>query len=271
VIRATRSLLFSVIYPIYLQVVMGTVQELVIRPLCALNPKRRTRILRSWLRCHAIVVLGMARHLGGLRLHIQGTLPEASSIILMNHQSLLDIPVAVLMTRGPCPIIPTREKYTRGISTISRLARLCGFPSLSRGTHARREEHRAMVGAAEAVANGERTLIIYPEGHRTHDGELQPFMPAGLQLVFRHAHDRPVYVIVADGLWRLRSLADITLRIAGSVCRVQVLGPFTIPADTREHAAFIASLRSEMLSALTRLRAAGTETARLASRPQPVG
>jgi 1-acyl-sn-glycerol-3-phosphate acyltransferase len=271
VIRALRSLLFSVIYPIYLLIVMGTVQEIVIRPLCALNPKHRNTILKSWLRCHANVVLGMARHLGGLRLQVQGALPETASVVVMNHQSLLDIPVAVLLTRGPCPIIPTRDKYTRGVATIARLARLCGFPSLSQGTHARREEHRAMVGAAEAVARGERTLIIYPEGHRSRDGEIQPFMASGLQLVFRHTQDRPVYIIVADGLWRLRSASDIALRIAGTLCTVQVLGPYTVPADSREHEAFIDALRAEMLTMLTRLRATGAETAPLASHPQPVG
>ena len=270
-IRAMRSLLFSVIYPIYLLVVMGTVQELVIRPLCALNPKRRTTILRAWLRCHAKVVLGMAQFIGGLRLHLQGALPETACVVLMNHQSLLDIPVAVLLSRGPCAIIPTRDRYTRGVPTISSLAKLCGFPSLSQGAHARREEHRAMVGAAEAVARGERTLIIYPEGHRSRDGEIHPFMTSGLQLVLRHTQERPVYLIVADGLWRLRSIADIALRTAGSLCTVQILGPYAVPDDPREHPAFIASLRDEMLTVLERLRATGAETAPLASHPQPVG
>lgn len=270
-IRALRSLLFSVIYPIYLLVVMGTVQELVIRPLAALNPKRRLPILRWWLRAHATAVLGMARVIGGLRLHVQGTLPETSALVLMNHQSLLDIPVAVLMARGPCAIIPTRDRYTRGVPTISRLAQLCGFPSLSQGAHARREEHRAMVAAAQDVARGERTLVIYPEGHRSRDGEIQPFMASGLQLVFRHTPQTPVYLVVADGLWRLRSVADIALRIAGTRCTARVLGPYAIPADSREHAAFIDSLRADMLATLERLRAPGAESASLASHPQPAG
>lgn len=269
-IRAVRSLAFSVIYPIFLLVVMGTIQEIVIRPLCALNPKRRISIQRGWLRAHARAVLGMARHLGGLRLHVQGSLPETSAIVLMNHQSLLDIPVAVQRVRGPCPIIPTRDRFTRGVPVIASLARLCGFPSLSQGAHARREEHRAMVGAAEDVARGERTLVIYPEGHRSRDGEIQPFMTSGLQLVFRHTGDRPVYLVVVDGLWRLRSVADITLRLAGSVCTVQILGPYTVPPDPRDHAAFIAGLRDEMLAVLERLRTPDAEGAPHAAR-QRVG
>jgi 1-acyl-sn-glycerol-3-phosphate acyltransferase len=263
VIRATKSLLFSLIYPIYLVVVMGTIQELIIRPLCALMPRRRAAMVRGWLHSHAWTVLGMARYLGGLRLHVRGTLPETSCIVLMNHQSLLDIPVAVSMIRGPYPLIPTRDKYTRGIPTISGLARLAGFPSLSQGARASRTEHRAMLAAADAVGRGERSLLIYPEGHRSRDGELQPFMTSGLQLMFRRAQERPVYLVVVDGLWRLRSVVDIALRLAGSVATVEVRGPYAIPPDPRDHEAFVASLRAEMLAVLTGLRAPEPENAPL--------
>ncbi len=264
--RATQSLLFSVIYCIVLLVVMGPVQWLVVRPLCALMPARRGPIMRWWLRSHAGVVLGMARALGGLRLHVQGSLPETSCIVLMNHQSLLDIPVAVSLFRGPYPLIPTRAKYSRGIPVISGLVSLGQFPSLSQGARATRAEHKAMMAAAEAVGRGERSLLIYPEGHRSRTGELQPFMTSGVQLMFRRAGECPVYLIVVDGLWRLRSMADIALRLAGSRAEVQVRGPFPIPAEPREHEAFIASLREEMVEMLEGLRAPDPERAPLASR-----
>jgi 1-acyl-sn-glycerol-3-phosphate acyltransferase len=258
-IRTVRSLLFSVIYPIYLVVVMGTVQELVVRPLCALFPSRRPAMVRAWLRFHARMVLGMAKGIGGLRLHIRGTLPEASCVILMNHQSLLDIPVAVLLVRGPYPVIPTRDRYTRGIPTISGLTRLAGYPSLSQGARATRAEHRAMIAVADQVHRGERSLLIYPEGHRSPDGELQPFMNSGLQLIFRRTPSTPVYLIVVNGLWQLRSVAEIALRTGRCVVHGEILGPYAIPPDPREHEAFIASLRAEMQAALDRLRAAEPE------------
>jgi 1-acyl-sn-glycerol-3-phosphate acyltransferase len=260
-----QSLLFSVIYPICLVVVMGTVQGLVIRPLCALSPKHRLTIVGWWLRSHARVALGMAQRLGGLRLHVRGSLPETSCIVLMNHQSLLDIPVGVSLMRGPCPLIPTRDRYTRGVPTISGLSRLAGFPSLSQGGRASRAEHRVMLAAADAVGRGERSLLIYPEGHRSRTGELQPFMTSGLQLVLRRTRERPVYIVVVDGLWRLRSVADIALRLAGSIATVEVRGPYPIPPDPRDHQAFIASLRGEMLAMLERLRAPDPESTPLAS------
>jgi 1-acyl-sn-glycerol-3-phosphate acyltransferase len=271
VFRATRSLAFAVIYSIYLIVVMLPVQALILTPWCALNPKGRPTILRWWFQAQADWVLGMARGIGGLSVDFPATLPAIPMVLVMNHQSLLDIPAAVSLMRGPYPIIPTRSLYTTWIPGISGLARLGGFPSLKQGERATRAEHAAMVAAAEAVGRGERTMLIYPEGHRSKDGELQPFMTQGLKLVFRHTHQRPVYMVVADGAWRLRSFADLALRISGPPIRVRVLGPYTVPPERQEHDAFIAQLRADMVATLARLRATPTPAVPLAHHASLVG
>lgn len=271
--RATQSLSFSVIYSIYLLVVMGPVQLLILRPLCALRPGWRPAILRTWFRWQANLVLGFARRAGGLEVKVRGSLPPRNLILLMNHQSLLDIPVGVSLLSGPYPVIPTRDRYTRWIPGISGLARLAGFPSLRQTGRASRAEHAAIAAAADAVGRGERTLIIYPEGHRSRDGALLPFMTEGLRLIFRRTRNVPVYLAVLDGLWRLRTFADICLRLAGNEVSVEIRGPFTVPPETAAHPAFIASLEAEMRAALDGMRAASPprpESASLASRVQPV-
>lgn len=253
-IRATQSLLFAVIYSIYLVFVMVPVQGLVIRPLCALNPKLRPALLRWWFQVQAHWVMGLAQWPGGMRLEHPGDLPAEPLIAVMNHQSMLDIPAGVALLSGPYPVIPIRDKYTRGFPGISGLSRLANFPALRQGERVTRAEHTAMVGAAEAVERGERTLLLYPEGHRSPDGELQPFMTQGLKLVFRHAGSRPVYLIVIDGAWRLRGLSDIALRLSGRRVRLRVVGPFAIPAERGEHEAFIDSLRDVMTVTLAGMR-----------------
>jgi|SRR5262245_10271894 len=270
-IRAAQSLLFAVIYSIYLVAVMLPVQGLVIRPLCALNPLRRRAILRWWFRVQADWVLGLARWPGGLRLDSPQPLPAIPLVLVMNHQSLLDIPAGVALLRGPYPVIPIRERYTRRFPGISGLARLAEFPSLKQGERATRAEHAAMMAAAEAVERGERTMLIYPEGHRSKDGELQTFMARGLKLVFRYAPTRPVYLAVIDGAWRLRSFADIAFRLAGQRVRIQVLGPYAVPPERAEHDAFIDSLRADMAQALARLRGTTPSAVPLAHTASLVG
>ncbi|TMQ73107.1 MAG: 1-acyl-sn-glycerol-3-phosphate acyltransferase [Candidatus Eisenbacteria bacterium] len=269
--RATQSLLCAVIYSILLVAVMGPIQWLVVQPLCALRPTRRARIARRWLRLNAHLVLGSARLLGGLKLRIRGSLPATSCVVLMNHQSLLDIPIGVSLIRGPCPVIPTRDRYTRGVPVISGMARLSGFPSLKQQERATRAEHQAMVRSAEAVGRGDRSLLIFPEGHRSRDGEILPFMTSGLRLMFRHASQRPLYLVVAEGMWRLRSLSDIVLRLAGSQVLVEVLGPYQIPADPGEQPAFAQSLHDVMVATLERMRASGPATAPDASAARLAG
>ena len=253
-IRAARSLLFGIIYSIYLVAVMLPFQGLVLRPLCALKPKWRPAILRWWFRFSAEWVIGLARVLGGMRYTSDGPLPAEPLILVMNHQSLLDIPAGVALLRGPYPVIPTRAYYTKWIPGVSGLARLAGFPALQQSGRASRAEHQALVAAAEAVKHGERSMIIYPEGHRSKGGELLPFMTQGLKLVFRHAHQRPVYMGIIDGAWKMRSFADIMLRISGQNITVRVHGPYTVPSERSEHDAFIARLEADMVAHLARQR-----------------
>jgi 1-acyl-sn-glycerol-3-phosphate acyltransferase len=251
--RAMQSLSFAVIYSIYLVAVMAPVQWLIVRPSCALLPRRRAAIQRAWLHGQARWLLGLARSLGGMRVEIQGALPEESCVVLANHQSLLDIPIALTLLRGPMPLVPTRARYGRGIPGLSGILRMGGHPMLAQGERATRAEHRALIAAADQVARGERSLLLFPEGHRSRDGAIGPFMSAGFELIMRRAPERPVYVVAIDGLAALRTFADIALRLAGTRARVAIRGPFAVPADPAARAAFVPRMREEMLAAFAGL------------------
>ena len=147
--------------------------------------------------------------------------------------------------------------------------RLARCPFLDQGEGATRAELLALARAADDVARGEQSFLIYPEGHRSRDGRLQPFMPRGSRLVLERARDRPVYLVVVDGLWHLRTLADIAFRLAGSSARAVVLGPFAVPGENSEVGPFVEFLRERMAEALASLRLPATENAPLAARPHP--
>ncbi len=244
---------------------MEPVQWLVVWPLIVLMPARRRRVTRAWLQLQARLVLALARVVGGLRLTIEGAIPPTSCIVLMNHQSVLDIPVGVSLVRGPYPLIPTRASYRRAIPGISTLMRLSRQPLVSQQAQATRAEHRAITEASEQVARGEHSLILFPEGHRSTDGEMLPFMTSGLRRILGGVRQRPVYLAVVDGYWHLRTIGDAAFRLAGTSARVSILGPYTIPPAPGDIDRFIGFLRGRMIEALARGRAPAPEAHALAA------
>lgn len=252
--RAARSLLFLLAFCVYLFVVIAGGNRLLIPPLLKVFPRHDLRIRRVWLRLHALATTGLARTFGGMRLRVQGAIPRESAVVIMNHQSVMDIPVGVLLIPGPYPIIPTRDRYARAnVPGMPSLIRLLRFPVVSQKRENLRAELPAIAEAAEATARGDNSMLIFAEGHRTRDGQIAPFMRTGLRLVLERAK-RPVYCVVADGLWHARTAFDAATGFAGATCSVRILGPFTPPSSDLD--GFIDGLRDRMVAELADMRTA---------------
>lgn len=254
VVRSVRSPVFLVVYFLYLLIYVGLAQRLVVIPMCVLFPARRTRIMGRWIRHQGFASCALARYVGGVRLTISGRNTSERCIVVMNHQSILDIAIALWVTPAPA-IIPVRERYRRGMPGISPFLRAARYPFMRQVKDSARTDLKLMADAADRVARGEVSLIIFPEGHRSKTGDIEPFMPGGLQLLLRRAKV-PVYCMVGDGMWRVRTFADTMTKIAGQVATVRIIGPFAPPEDEKEIPRFIESLRERMIATLRELRAA---------------
>lgn len=251
--RAAQSLLFFAVYALYLVFFFGLVQRLVVWPLVLVWPARRYDIVGAWFRLLANSTLGLARTLADVRLDVRGSVPPGAAVVVMNHQSLLDIPIGYSLVTHPYPVIPTRSLYARGIPGVSPLLRLARAPFVTQKREQARADVKSILRATEDVAEGRLSMLIYPEGHRTHDGEISPFMTGGLRAIFGRAR-RPVYLIVVDGLWHARTAADALFTFAGTRGQVRVAGPLAPPA-AGDVDAFIASLEAQMRAMLAELRA----------------
>lgn len=252
VVRALRGGLFFVFYSLYVTLIFDAGLRLVVRPLMALFPRTRGPLIAFWFHWGGRVTVGMARVLAGVRTEIAGTLPGESCLVVMNHQSLFDIAILFALVRRPYPVIPTRDRYRRRIPGVSLATRTGRFPFLSQRRQLTREELAALTDAARRVERGESTLAIFPEGHRTRDGDIGPFMRNGLRIIFANT-SRPVYCVVTDGLAHSRTMAEAIFGFAGSRVRGTILGPFNIPAGQPADL-FIDTLRQHMIAALDRLR-----------------
>jgi 1-acyl-sn-glycerol-3-phosphate acyltransferase len=200
----------------------------------------------------------MARAVAGVRLSTHGAIPPEACVVVMNHQSVLDIPIGLSLISGPQTIIPTRDRYRRGIPGISPLARLAQFPFVAQGRSLSRAELRALAEAVDRVDRGDVSLLIFPEGHRTRDGQIGRFMRGGLRMVLARAR-RPVYCVVADGMTTARTTRDAMSQIAGKSVSVAIVGPFAPPDDRSPEStdAFIDMLHNTMTNTLAHMRGRG--------------
>ncbi len=255
-VRRARSASFFLAFSLFAVFWLGLGQRLLIGPLVALLPGRRPRIMDLWMKAAARITLALMRAFADVKVSVRGAIRPESCVLVMNHQSVVDIPVMVSLVPGPFPLIPTRARYSRGIPGISQLVHLCGCPLITQNRQNVHADLIAIAKGAEAAAGGDYSFGIFPEGHRSRNGEIRPFMTRGLTLVLDRVR-RPVYCAVVDGLWRIPTFAAALRQLSGSEIRVQILGPFQAPDDAAELPGFIDSLRERMVDALEDLRAAG--------------
>lgn len=250
--RTLRSGMFFFVYAIFTLTIFDLGQRLIIWPAVWLFPLKRRAIIRRWLRFLAQISLWISRVFGGVRVTTQGTAPTESCLLVMNHQSLLDITISVNAARGPQAVIPTRERYGRGIPGISSLLKLGRFPLVTQQPRPSKAEVAALLQAARDLSNGETTLIIYPEGHRTTDGNILPFMRSGLRLLLQRSQ-RPIYYVVSDGLWHARTVKEAIHSFANSDVSVVIRGPLS-PPNKENVDAFIDDLHARMTATLAEIR-----------------
>jgi 1-acyl-sn-glycerol-3-phosphate acyltransferase len=225
--------------------------RIAVAPLVYLRPESRTRILGAWARWVSGTLVGMIRVVGRAHLDVQPRIASRGGVlIVMNHQSVIDIPVAFLCVSPGYPRMVARARYGRGIPLVSHMLSFYGHILVQPGRMGRPE----LDGLTETARASTLPILIYPEGHRTRDGEISPWKRAGLD-AFLSARDWTVYVMVIDGLWRVARLPDFIRNLSHVRARVEVAGPFEYDGRNREnHDEFVEGLRRAMCDKLAEMR-----------------
>ncbi len=208
--------------------------------------ERRLSWVSTWARVHSRIVLFLLR-LGGARFTRRGSVcTDRPGLIVMNHQSVLDIPTIMLMAGPVFAGFVTRARYAH-VPAIATGLWLADCPVIDP-----RQDREGAIATLRKAVQADRTLLIFPEGHRTPDGTLQPFRIAGL-LAMLEARRVPVWVVVTDGFHTGRRVLDLLdlWRIDGIT---EVVGAFEPPADTADLPAFIDELHTRMAAHIAELR-----------------
>ena len=248
-LRGARSLISAVLAGL-LYLVGGVVVFFLFLPAARVWPRHRQLLVTIFMKGIVSATFFMLR-LGGARARRSGTLPTATPIaIIANHQSLLDILHVTLLAHPRAPAFVTRRRYARFIPSVSTAVRLLGCPIV--------DPERDSAEAIEAIRRGARELphglLIFPEGHRSRDGEVGPFHTAGLRAVLTERR-MPVYLVVNEGSWHVRRFVDLLFRVHLIDSRSEVIGPWEMPEDPTQVRAFINGSREAIRERLREMRA----------------
>jgi len=129
-------------------------------------------VARAWGKC----VLWMS----GIRVKTHGFNPELRRhpcIYMSNHQSNFDIPV--LYSGLPVQFRWLAKAELFRIPIFGQSMRSAGYISIDRSN--RKSAFQSLAMAAEMIRNG-TSVMIFPEGTRSSDGELLPFKKGGFVL-----------------------------------------------------------------------------------------
>jgi 1-acyl-sn-glycerol-3-phosphate acyltransferase len=134
------------------------------------------RVARAWART-LLAASGVHVTVEGL----EEIVPTGSYVFVSNHLSFVDTPVVLAN-------IPVQFRFLakRGLFQVPFLGQ-----HLSRAGHipVPREDPRAAVKtmqlAAQTIQHKKISLLIFPEGGRSHNGELQPFKEGGAYIAIR--------------------------------------------------------------------------------------
>jgi 1-acyl-sn-glycerol-3-phosphate acyltransferase len=129
------------------------------------------------------------------RLEFRGTenIPlDGAVVIAPNHQTFADPPLVTIPVRRPVFYMAWSKLFTIPVfSTFIRLLR--AFPvDIDKADGPAVRQAARLLRAREA-------LMIFPEGGRTPDGRLQPFVLGAFRLSV--AHDAPVLPVTIAGAW----------------------------------------------------------------------
>jgi len=235
-------------------VLSDILQRFVITPWVMLRPSRRIPVLTGWINFMAKVVTRPVVRIGGAHIPVPDRVVPAAPgvLILMNHQSLFDIPLLVQAVGGGYPRILTRKRYGRWIPLISQMTRLYQYPLVDPSANAA-EMRRTYVELRHMARTTELPVALFPEGTRSRDGSLGRFRTKGASLMLR-ARPWKVYVLVADGFWQQPRFKDFVRGMAGIRGRFALAGTLEWTDPRADPEPFLEQVRELMQAELDRMR-----------------
>jgi len=126
---------------------------------------------------------------------------ERPIILISNHQSLFDIPAIIWAFRNYHPKFIAKIELGKGIPSVSYNLRHGGSALIDRKKPLQSVREIGRLG--RYIEKNNYTASIFPEGTRTKDGKMKPFLSAGVDTLLKVAPSAMVVPLVIDGNYEL--------------------------------------------------------------------
>jgi 1-acyl-sn-glycerol-3-phosphate acyltransferase len=176
---------------------------------------RRGNVIHRYARLWGWLILkanGVRVQVTGME-HVERRQP---AIYMCNHQGTFDI--FVLLAQLPIQFRWVAKVGLFRIPVLGWAMSTAGYISLDRSK--RKRAYRGMEIAARKISEG-TSVVMFPEGSRSYDGALQPFMNGGFTLAIKAGV--PICPITLDGTWAI--MPRTTLRIKRGTVRIVIERP----------------------------------------------
>lgn len=197
---------------------------------------------RIWAR----VILLISR----VRVSVQGLHhldPGATYVFMANHQSMFDIVVLQGHVFVQFRWLAKQELFH--IPVFGPAMAKAGYVSIDRSN--RRSAHKSLLEAAQKIAQGV-SVVVFPEGSRSQDGDIMPFKPGGFHLAVRA--ERPIVPVIICGTHDVMPKGSLRISPGHVTCSINA------PIETASYAKgdknrLMEKVHSVMKQDLERIRA----------------
>ncbi|NHF60464.1 1-acyl-sn-glycerol-3-phosphate acyltransferase [Flavobacteriaceae bacterium TP-CH-4] len=126
---------------------------------------------------------------------------DRPSIMVLNHQSMHDIPPVIWHMRKHHPKFVSKKELGKGIPSVSYNLRHGGSVLIDRKDSKQALGEISKLG--KYIEKHRRGAVIFPEGTRSRDGHPKPFKTTGLKLLMKNAPSALVIPISINNSWKM--------------------------------------------------------------------
>ncbi len=170
--------------------------------------------------------------------HILGTtysfkniheIPDSQpTIMVLNHQSMNDIPPVIWHMRRQHPKFVSKKELGKGIPSVSYNLRHGGSVLIDRKDS--KQALGEIIKLGKYIEKHHRGAVIFPEGTRSRTGHPKPFKTTGLKLLMKNAPSALILPISIDNSWKMLRYGKFPFGI-GNHIKFQVHKPLKIEGN----------------------------------------